>query len=67
MGPPLHGAYDRTGRLKLRLLIADRKKGAIMGFYSSHIDIVRPNVMMSHYGYITRKGKYANLDVFVFS
>lgn len=38
-----------------------------MGFYSSHIDIVRPNVMMSHYGYITRKGKYANRHDFVFS
>lgn len=38
-----------------------------MGFYSSHIEKVRPNVMMSHYGYITRKGKYANRHDFVFS
>lgn len=67
VGPPLHGAYGCTSRLKLRLLIADRKKGAIMGFYSSHIEMVRPNVMMSHYGYITRKGKYANRHDFVFS
>lgn len=26
VGPPLHGAYGCTSRLKLRLLIADRKK-----------------------------------------
>lgn len=38
-----------------------------MGFYSSHIEMVRPNVMMSHYGYITRKGKYSNRHDFVFS
>lgn len=38
-----------------------------MGFYSSHIDILRPNVMMQHFGYITRKGKYANHKDLVFS
>ena len=38
-----------------------------MGFYSSHIEKVRPHVMMSHYSYITRKGKYGNRHDFVFS
>lgn len=38
-----------------------------MGFYSSHIEMLRPQVMKSHYDYINRKGKYANRKDFVFS
>ena len=38
-----------------------------MGFYSSHIEMLKPQVMMSHYDYISRKGKYAKRKDFVFS
>ena len=32
VGPPLHGAYGCTSRLKLRLLIADKRKRSIFVF-----------------------------------
>lgn len=34
VGPPLHGAYGCTSRLKLRLLIADREK--VQSWDSTH-------------------------------
>ena len=38
-----------------------------MGFYSSHIDQLKPQTMVAHYAYITRKGKYGKRGDFVYS
>lgn len=66
-GPPIAWSLRLYQPFEVTSANRRQRKGAIMGFYSSHIEMVRPNVMMSHYGYITRKGKYANRHDFVFS